>query len=237
MGDFVQRVEPTRVVFKPHAQNKYLEHCRQFLYKLAALIHLTYGGPARGEEFVMMRIANDHEGLRSLFWQEDRLWIITGYHKGSNVTGKDKTIARLLPAHVSAMVFKYLHLVRPVEDFFAREVAQSLTPVGRRFTPSARNHVWMSHSDRWTGQDFTTSLISAFTDHAQVKIGVADWRQILGSEDDIRDLQVGHTTHTANVRYAINTAGAHSIGSLHLSEFKRASDEWQVVAQCTLPPD
>jgi hypothetical protein len=82
----------------------YMGQAEDFLKVMAALIHLTYGGPARGEEFIKMKISNDPNGPRHLFWDGDCMVIITSYHKGSNLLGRDKVIPRYLPAHVSEML-------------------------------------------------------------------------------------------------------------------------------------
>lgn len=93
----------------------YMGLTHDFLVCMAALVHLTYGRPAWGEEFVKVKIANDVDGARHVFWDVDCMVIMTSYHKSSNFLEWDRLIARYVPPHVSDILRTYVHLVWPVE--------------------------------------------------------------------------------------------------------------------------
>jgi hypothetical protein len=57
---------------------------------------MTYGSPARAEEFVKMKIVNDAYGDRNIFWHHDRLVTILSYQKSSNLRGQDKVSLLLI---------------------------------------------------------------------------------------------------------------------------------------------
>lgn len=140
----------------------YMGRARDFLVCMAALVHLTYGGPARGEEFVKMKIVSDVDGARHVFRDVDSMVIMTSYHKSSNLLGWDKLIPRYVPPHVSKILRTYIHLVRPVEI----ELASVLYPETchpRYKAEDEGNYLWWSLGKRWTGQNVSTAIQAAFT--------------------------------------------------------------------------
>lgn len=226
----------------------YMGLAHDFLVCMAALVHLTYGGPARGEEFVKVKLANDVDGARHLFWDVDCFVIITSYHKGSNLLGWDKVIPRYLPAHVSDILRAYVHLVRPVEI----ELASVLYPdtcLPRCKAEDGGNYLWWSLGRRWTGQNVSAALQAAFKPLSH-ELKLSTWRQIQvaiskvfrldwntqDGDDQAEDLQAAHSTRTSFMRYAINSEGLGSLDLTAMLQFKQVSQEWQVVMGCLKHP-
>ena len=48
--------------------------------------------------------------------------ILIGYNKTRSMNGRDKLIARFLPAEIGDLLVKYLALVRPMEAFIAEQI-------------------------------------------------------------------------------------------------------------------
>lgn len=69
---------------------QFLYKCSKFMDKLAPLLHMVYGGPARRTELMLCKIANVTTGLRNVFYVNGRVVIITRYHKGENQVGYQK---------------------------------------------------------------------------------------------------------------------------------------------------
>lgn len=88
----------------------------KLLETLAVLIHVTSGQPARAAEMAVYKIANmGPENNRSLYFKHGTIALQQRYHKGRNITGHDKNIARYLPKAVANVLMKYLVFIRYVE--------------------------------------------------------------------------------------------------------------------------
>ncbi|XAO24843.1 hypothetical protein I312_103652 [Cryptococcus bacillisporus CA1280] len=226
----------------------YMGRARDFLVCMAALVHLTYGGPARGEEFVKMKIANGVDGARHVFWDVDSMVIKMSYHKSSDLLGWDKLIPRYVPPHVSKILRTYIHLMRPVRI----ELASLLYPETCHPPYKAEdegNYLWWSLGKRWTGQNVSTAIQAAFQPrHHELKLSTwrrvqvaiskvfrLDW-QIQDGEDQAEDLQAAHSTRTSFMRYAINSEGLGSLDPTTMLQFKQVGQEWQVVMGCLKHP-
>jgi hypothetical protein len=92
----------------------YLRRVVHFREKLAILVHLTAGQPARGPELLSIRHGNTPAGgIRNLFVEDGLVTFVTRYHKGYMVSGDIKIIHRYVPREVGELVVWYLWLVLP----------------------------------------------------------------------------------------------------------------------------
>ena len=96
--------------------DKWMSSAAKFNEKLAVLIHLTSGQPARGEEMKSYLISNTPTTMRSLYYVQNTVMILQSYHKVRTVSRTDRLIARFLPECVAALLLRYLTLVGPVEQ-------------------------------------------------------------------------------------------------------------------------
>ena len=68
--------------------NDFLERCSHARTKLATLLHISCGGPARGTEFTSHYLRNHQQGdLRNVKVVDGRLCLVGGYNKSSSIVG------------------------------------------------------------------------------------------------------------------------------------------------------
>ena len=97
------------------AVSKWISRAVELNELLYVLIHLTSGLPGRSTEEETYKILNTAESSRGLYFNQGSLYVMTGYWKGQNITGKSQTVARFLPRPVADCLFTYLLVVRPLQ--------------------------------------------------------------------------------------------------------------------------
>jgi hypothetical protein len=99
------------------AVERYMDRVVEFREKLAVLMHISGGQPARGPEILSVRHSNTVQGgHRNVFIEDGMVVFVTRYHKGYNVSGDVKIIHRYLPRKVGELVVWYLWLVLPFQQ-------------------------------------------------------------------------------------------------------------------------
>jgi hypothetical protein len=86
---------------------------------LFLLMHLTAGGPPRGEEYESYLIRNTEHSDRTFYWSVGTIMTFQRYHKGANARPPVKLIPRFLPPELNLLFIEYMLLVRPVQSFIA----------------------------------------------------------------------------------------------------------------------
>ena len=82
---------------------------RRFKEKLAVLIQINAGQPARAPELLSIRYQNTRTGgYRNIFIEDRKVVLIAAYHKGYNLEGNTKIIYRYLSQEVGDIVVRYL---------------------------------------------------------------------------------------------------------------------------------
>ena len=111
---FVQLQSNNSIQWFPKAATAYIDQVDRFLERLALLIHLTSGQPARGSELLSLRYQNTVLGyVRGVFIDDGLVSTVTTYHKGYSITGTTKIIHRYLPSEVGELLVYYLWIIRP----------------------------------------------------------------------------------------------------------------------------
>jgi hypothetical protein len=78
------------------AVERYMDRVVEFREKLAVLMHISGGQPARGPEIWSVRHSNTVQGgHRNVFIKDGMVVFVTRYHKNYNVSGYVKIIHRL----------------------------------------------------------------------------------------------------------------------------------------------
>lgn len=111
-------VAPDQCSFRPNAIKRYLTHVSMFREKLAVLIHLCGGQPARAPEILSVRHRNTANAHRNVFIEDRQVVVATRYHKGFHLSNDVKIIHRYLPQPVGSLVVQYLWLVLPLVERF-----------------------------------------------------------------------------------------------------------------------
>jgi hypothetical protein len=94
----------------PAALAKYGQSIDRFLGLLGFLVHITYGQPARGTEFITVRFRNTVAGgTRNIFVDRGLVMLVYIYNKSPSA----KVIHRFLPRSIGTLLVYYLWLVVP----------------------------------------------------------------------------------------------------------------------------
>jgi hypothetical protein len=196
----------------------------KFRKKLAVLMHITGGQPARGPEILSVRHSNTIKGgHRNIFIKDGMVVFVTRYHKGYNVSGDVKIIHWYLPCEVGELVVWYLWLVLPFQQRLEALVLEKETvsshiwpadPSGRKWTTERLREALKRESRIGIGQELTIAA------YREIAIGIsqrflrgsAAFRTDEGDENEawdeehagasIADEQAGHTAHIAGLIYA-----------------------------------
>jgi hypothetical protein len=205
------------------AVEQYMDRVVEFREKLAVLMHISGGQPARGPELLSVRHSNTVQGgYRNVFIEDGMVVFVTRYHKGYNVSGDVKIIHRYLPREVGELVVWYLWLVLPFQQrlealVWEKETVSShmwpANPNGRKWTTDRLREALKRESRIAMGQEWT------FAGYREMAIGIS--RRFLrgstafqaeegegkeGNEDtaeaSIADEQAGHTSYVAGLVYA-----------------------------------
>lgn len=99
----------------------------QFKEKLAILVHVTAGAPARAPELLSIQHSNTvNSKRRNIYIEDGMVTFVTAYHKGFHVSNDVKIIHRYMPREVGELVVWYMWLVLPfVEQLAAWEAVQA----------------------------------------------------------------------------------------------------------------
>jgi hypothetical protein len=104
----------------PSAIQQYWQRVAQFKEKLAIMVHVTAGQPARAPELLSIQhcnTANSHQ--RNIYIKDGMVTFVTAYHKGFHASNDVKIIHRYVPREVGELVVWYIWLVMPFIDQLA----------------------------------------------------------------------------------------------------------------------
>jgi superfamily II DNA or RNA helicase len=204
----------------PPGVQAYFSSLAEFRTKLLLLVHLTAGQPARGTELLSVRFRNTTEGgYRNIFLESGLLNITTLWHKGYTITGNTKPINRFLPSEISTDVVRYLWLVQPfierLELYYCRRAQLSAflwppepgttKPRGTedvRRTLQHESYIGLGQILNVQQYRHIAIAISRKFLPRQLQFQEDKDRTAEAEEDNILDLQAGHTSAVAASTYA-----------------------------------
>lgn len=263
--------DPNRVrLFVSHGKlsqpkvTEYLAKVYSFLKDLLVLVHITGGQPARGPELLSIRHRNTQQGgTRNVFVVDGAVMVKTVYHKGYNVSRKAKHICRFLPPAVSEMMVSYLWLVLPWKRLLEFEVFGFHSPTSHVWPsehhasePDWSSTVLSRHLERVSRVPLDNQVLNI---QSYRQIAVAISRRFMGEasmfdkvgcvgnesddevEDTIVDLQAGHSSRTAQMRYGRSLTDMFGLLPDEKDLFRAASLEWhhylgfETSGLCSLP--
>ncbi|KAF7564130.1 uncharacterized protein PtrM4_154560, partial [Pyrenophora tritici-repentis] len=199
------------------AIERYMDRVVEFREKLAVLMHITGGQPARGPELLSVRHSNTVQGgHRNIFIEDGMVVFVTRYHKGYKVSGDVKIIHRYLPREVGELVVWYMWLVLPFQQRL-----EALTQRGRKWTTDRLREALKRESRIAMGQEWT------FAGYREMAIGISrrflrgstafqadegeenkEWAEEQAG-DSIADEQAGHTSHVAGLQFRASSTDWH----------------------------
>jgi superfamily II DNA helicase RecQ len=228
---------------------------KRFKEKLAVLIQISAGQPARAPELLSIRHYNTRSGgRRNIFIEDGKVVLVAAYHKGYNLGGNTKIIHRYLPQEVGELVVRYLWLVEP----FQRQLEVAIE--GKSY---GRGYLWERGMDdkKWTSERIGRLMEQESQIGMGVKVGISVYRQMAiaiarhclkgegmvddrddeedieddndnaHSQDHILDLQAGHGSHVAGMIYARAILEAPGEVASIRQQYRHASEAWHRLLQ------
>lgn len=182
--------------------------------RIFLLVHLVSGMPGRATELVSYRRKNGADGLslRSVYYQEERVFFVPWHNKSNNSAGKQRSLARFLDKRTSLILLEDLFFLRPVAAVFSKSEAylnDFFVFAGNVATPPELCDLFREQFNAWFG------VALLFSSWRQVAATMA-WDCGLVTTDDLRDdevvemddsdgdlvaRQTGHTRKTALAHY------------------------------------
>lgn len=234
LGSMLATSGPTR--FAPRSVRSYIDRVENFLDMLMFLCHALGGMPARGTEFMSLKIRNSWTTMRNFYVVDGTLMFLTEYHKSQGRTEMPKLIPRFVPRQVAQLLIAYIADVQPFVDFL--EVA---TELGTRTTSK---HVMWSWKQKTRDTEHLSRIIGKFTEeHLGVRLTVASWRQVvitverdriraskdaeqLVEDEQLSDLQAGHSEAVAEHHYGVRADLLSSLSDLMIRRMRAVSMRW-----------
>ena len=255
-AEFVQdRAPDDPFVWKRARITQYMKAIKRFKEKLAVLIQISAGQPARAPELLSIRHHNTRSGgRRNIFIEDGKVVLVAAYHKGYNLGGNTKIIHRYLPQEVGELVVRYLWLVEP----FQRQLEVAIE--GKSY---GRGYLWERGMDdqKWTSERIGRLMEQESQIGMGVKVGISVYRQMAiaiarhclkgegmvddrddeedieddndngHSQDHILDLQAGHGSHVAGMIYARAILEAPGEVASIRQQYRNASEAWHRLLQ------
>lgn len=167
---------------------KYSRSIDRFLGSLGFLVHITYGQPARGTEFLTIRFRNTVAGgLRNVFINRGLVMLVYLYNKSDSA----KVIYRFLPKSVSSLLVYYLWLVLPFweevrvyagESILPSPFVWPLKPAKKELfaekAPTKDPEKPKGLQKQWTSELLSAAVKSNFQKGCGQDIAIASWRHI-----------------------------------------------------------
>jgi hypothetical protein len=240
-GQRLAFVQENTLKFRPAIIQEFLNKCNNLLLKLALYAFFTAGQTPRVAEFMDHKFANSNRP-RTMFFNENDLWLVTRRTKTEAKTRKESFIPMKCHPHLMQVMMKYLTIIRPVEQ----ELVQQMS--GPEAGELYQEFMWVKSGERMPITDFykavkdfnkeqNPELPTDLGSQAYRQIMVEVGRVYLGSEaqtleevDDAIAEQAGHTALTAQIKYAAGVGALPGMSSDQLARFGRASELWWDVA-------
>ncbi|KAL1640735.1 hypothetical protein SLS61_010230 [Didymella pomorum] len=227
---------------------RYMDRVIAFREKLAALVHMVEGQPARWPELGSVRHSNTVKGgHRNIFIEDGMVAFVTRYHKGYTLSGDVKIIHRYLPREVGELVVYYMWLVLPFQQrleamVWEKEAISShmwpADPSGRKWTSDRFREILKRESRVGLKQELTIAA------YREIAIGISRrflrpssaFRAEEGEEHEewneenmlatIQDEQAGHSAHVAGMVYARGIMELAGVTADRRQLFRNSSTDW-----------
>lgn len=144
---------------------------------LLFLVHVTGGGPARGQEILRVQYRNTAENPgRNVLLEDGLVVFATQYHKGYSISGMPKLVYQYLPREVGELLVWYLWLVLPLQDVIFKGAVQF------------ESFVWPGEGDaggrKWSSERFKRVMLRETDEAMGVELNIADYRQCAAAMTD-----------------------------------------------------
>lgn len=180
----------------------------------AVMLHMLTGAVNRGSEFVATRVRNGLSRTRNIYKQHGETWVVTNYHKGTNITYHDKFVPALVPKQIADELDSYLVHVRPIIVDTVRRIYDEDTAL------VYKEHLYVREGQRMTSEYFYELVKRMTLKYFGVELSVNMLRHILIAitreyipteyhrlnfdGDTVADLMAAHGAEVAISHYAIS---------------------------------
>jgi len=233
----------------PVARSKFERSRVLFLEYLLLLMHMTGGGPPRGTEMSTLQFANSRTRHRNVLLLGGELLFVTSYHKGQSRYGTQKYIPRFLPHAVGRLLLAYLLYLVPFESISLPRIYS-----WPQLSVERSHMLWSCNSGIWGTEKLTKVLRRECSQTLGTGITTSSWRHIsiaimrhwiqnpYGCEnsdnisdtqdsEDASELQAGHSTEVANLKYACRMDICDTLTSRSIRVFSAVSHDWHTFLQ------
>ncbi|KAH2644767.1 hypothetical protein KXW55_006875 [Aspergillus fumigatus] len=140
------------------AIQQYWQRVAQFKEKLAIVVHVTAGQPARAPELLSIQHTNTvNSRRRNIYIEDGMVTFATAYHKGFHVSNDVKIIHQYVPREVGELVIWYMWLVVPfINQMSAWQASQTTLPTPTIQTTQTAHHAWLWGPDPGTGREWSS---------------------------------------------------------------------------------
>jgi superfamily II DNA/RNA helicase len=212
----------------------YENRLKEFRGLLAVLMHISGGPPARGSEILSIRHVNAPQNMRNIFILDGQVIFVTAYHKSQALTGKHKVITRFLPATLGKMLVAFLSEVLP----FVRLLEKGVTAVGMR------SFLWADKGGLWGTSRITDVLARETSLRLGMRVTMQAYRHLAiaidrqhvrglmmdtmeeQQADHAHDLGASHSSHTAELSYAIDASMLRGMSAMTVMAFREVAQRW-----------
>jgi hypothetical protein len=203
-------------------------------------MHFTAGNPPRGEEYKSYLIRNMKHSDRTFYWSAGTIMTFQRYHKGVNAGPSVKLIPHFLPPKLTSLFVKYVLLVRPVQSFLVG--LRGNIDVALQYM-----NVWAMERDAaMDGGDVSSLVATAFLEHANLDLGIADCRHFAAYFDNAIkqsyctefpiDETSRHSSAMATTHYANCSNDHRFMDSQQMYTYKLIAEAWHCLLQLNGSP-
>lgn len=218
------------ITWRINAVNDYLAKSERLLELIFLLVHITSGQPARGTEIIDLNLWNTPNTRRNIHVVDGRTMLVTRYDKTQNRTQSHKVICRFLPQTPSAILVKYIAIIRPLTIRFHQwkkefhrnsnelsraESLQSTTQTTHETSTTPElfpSQSWVSSSRVWNTERLTQVLTNASQQHMGMSISISTYRQCVEGirkelvekqekSNHVFDRQAAHSANISDQHY------------------------------------
>ena len=224
------------VTFRQSGIDEYLKILDEYNWKIAVLVHLTSGMPARATEIVTNMVRSSSCALRTVHYAQRMVYLVTSYNKSNSSTGKTKKIARFVPQNVSDLLIADILYIRPLAAAMIATRSQEKSAEfhlslfvnsKRRFDEKILKEKFKQVVKLFTGCHLT---FSAYRHFAKYVMGHFKAHRLLKAVSAAEDEQFGHSKRSAQ-RYGLSNEGVGGSSLFELVRFQAISLEWHHLNQ------
>ena len=213
-------------------KTNWLERAGRLVKKLATLVHLTAGAPARGTEYGPLLLRNTADQERSVYLMKYqygyRFMFFQRYDKARSMTEKDRVTPRFAAIADTDLFSNVFALVNFVAQKFTLDEVKQKRLAQYAFAPEGDEHqshdrTFASHSQKYLARKLN---ISNYRQAASAFLESHCFFDIESPTEAFGALQFGHTANTHSRNYN-STQPTRGITPQELDNYRQLSDNWQ----------